>query len=114
VPHHAVRLVDELLIAANGPASQLSNAELIPLIVEVRDYCIADGASAALLELVKSLKSQHGIGSDQLIEPSPPSAGPNNSGTARLHSPRTDRRTRRPDRVAVEVPGNHVGPMWSG
>ena len=62
VSHHAVRLAHELLVAANGPASMLSNAELVPLVTEVRDYCIADGAAGALLELVKSIRAQHGIG----------------------------------------------------
>lgn len=66
VPAQAVRLVAELLRAANGPASELSNAELVPFLTEVRDYCVADGAYAALLELSRAVALQHGIGSDLL------------------------------------------------
>lgn len=66
VPLQAVRLIAELLRAANGPASELSNAELVPFLTEVRDYCVADGAYGALLELVRTVSLQHGIGSDLL------------------------------------------------
>lgn len=68
VPLQAVRLAAELLRAANGPASELSNAELVPFLTEVRDFCVADGAYAALLELMRTVSLQHGIGSD-LLQP---------------------------------------------
>ncbi len=67
VRHAAVHLAAELAVAANGPASELSNAELVPLLGEVRDACLADGAPDALLELVRAVQAQHGIGSDALL-----------------------------------------------
>ena len=110
VPLQAVRLVHELLMAANGPASQLSNAELIPLISEVRDYCIADGASAALLALVRSIKSQHGIGSDQLT-PLIDAIGATEA-LGHLLDCIPPELTAAPEELTallLEVPGNHVG-----
>lgn len=110
VPHHAVRLVTELLMAANGPASQLSNAELIPLVTEVRDYCIADGSSAALLELVKTIKSQHGIGIDQLVPLIDGIGAP--EPLAHLLDCIPHELTAAPPELTallLEVPGNHVG-----
>lgn len=110
VPHHAVRLVHELLMAANGPASQLSNAELAPLVTEVRDYCLADGASAALLELVRSLRSQHGIGIEQLTALIDGIGAPEPLGHL-LDCIPPELTAAPEDLVALllEVPGNHVG-----
>ncbi len=110
VPHHAVRLVHELLVAANGPASQLSNAELIPLVTEVRDYCIADGASAALLEWVQALKAQHGIGIDPLVALIAGIGAPEQLGHLLDCIP--PELTAAPEALTallLEVPGNHVG-----
>jgi hypothetical protein len=110
VPHHAVRLVNELLVAANGPASELSNAELVPLITEVRDYCIADGASAALLQLVRSIKSQHGIGIEQLT-PLIEGIG-QTEALSHLLDCIPHELTVAPDQLVAllqEVPGTHVG-----
>ena len=110
VPHHAARLVHEFLLAANGPASQLSNAELVPLITEVRDYCIADGASAALLELVRSIKSQHGIGIEQLT-PLIEGIGQTEALSHLLDCIPFELTAAPEGLVALlqEVPGNHVG-----
>ncbi len=66
VRHAALALTAELLTAANGPASELSNAELIPLVTEVRDACLADGAADSLLELAHVISAQHGIGHEAL------------------------------------------------
>lgn len=66
VRYAAVHLAAELLAAANGPASELSNAELVSFLSELRDACLAEGAADAVLELVRSLQAQHGIGSDVL------------------------------------------------
>lgn len=110
VPHHAVRLVSELLNAANGPASELSNAELLPLVSEVRDYCIADGASAALLELVRVVKAQHGIGSDQ-FPPLIAGIGQAEPLSHLLDCIPPELTAAPPELTALllEVPGNHVG-----
>lgn len=64
VPALAVRLAAELLRSADGPSSPLSVAEVVPLLEEVRDYCVADGRLDALGALVKVTQSAHGIGSD--------------------------------------------------
>ncbi|MFZ5442513.1 MAG: hypothetical protein ACOZQL_21060 [Myxococcota bacterium] len=66
VRHAAVRLTGELLTAANGPASELSNAELLSLVAEVRDACLVEGAADSLLELVHVVRAQHGIGHELL------------------------------------------------
>lgn len=112
VPWLAARLAAELLTAASGPASPLSNAEVAPLCLEVRDYCIADGAYVPLLALVRSLKAQHGIGSDQL-EPIVTGIGaPHVLGQLLDALPRDA--TEAPKALIdllVEVPGNHIGPI---
>ena len=110
VPHHAVRLAAELLMNANGPASQLSNQELVPLVIEVRDYCVADGASAALLELVRVIKNQHGIGIDQITPLIDGIGAPEQLGHLLDCIPHT--LTAAPEELTallLEVPGNHVG-----
>jgi hypothetical protein len=64
----AAHLAAELLAAANGPASELSNAELVSFLAELRDAFLAEGAADAVLELVRCIQAQHGIGSD-VLEP---------------------------------------------
>lgn len=110
VPHHAVRLVHELLIAANGPASLLSNGELVPLVTEVRDYCIADGAGGALLELVKSIRSQHGIGIELITQLEGAIGSPEAIGHLLdcLH-PGLSAAPLELTGLLLELPGNHVG-----
>lgn len=110
VPHLAVRLASELLAAADGPASQLSTVEVMPLLIEVRDYCIADGCYGALLELVRATRAVHGIGSEQL-----PALVEAIGGESQLNQlldclPR-DALTAPPELCSLlqEVPGNHVG-----
>jgi hypothetical protein len=110
VPHHAVRLAAELLMNANGPATQLSNHELVPLVTEVRDYCIADGASAALLQLVRVIKSQHGIGIEHITPLVDGIGAPEPLGHLLDCIPST--LTAAPEELTallLEVPGNHVG-----
>ncbi|MFO0594256.1 MAG: hypothetical protein U0228_03100 [Myxococcaceae bacterium] len=66
VTSQAVRLAIMLLREANGPASLISNLDVAPFCAEVRDACVAEGALAPLLALVRELKAHHGIGSDAL------------------------------------------------
>lgn len=68
VRYAAVHLASELLAAANGPASELSNAEIVSFLAELRDACLVEGAADAVLELVRAIQAQHGIGSD-LLQP---------------------------------------------
>lgn len=110
VPAQAVRLVGDLLRAANGPASELSNAELVPFMTEVRDFCVAEGAYAALLELVRAVSLQHGIGSD-LLRPVIAGIGAPTALGHLLDLVPTNVTAAPPELVALtlEVPGEHAG-----
>jgi hypothetical protein len=112
VPAQAVRLVGDLLRAANGPASELSNGELVPFVTEVRDFCVAEGAFGALVALVRTVKHQHGIGSD-LLRPVIAGIGAPAALAHLLDLIPSNATAAPPDLVALvlEVPGEHSGPV---
>lgn len=64
----AVKLLLTLLREANGPASPLTNAEILGYCHETVQLCVTEGAVTPLLAAVRELKAHHGIGADALAE----------------------------------------------